>query len=89
MLGTSAFELTNPKAYSSVSGVTIGMGGVSAAKAAGAKTFLLVLPDIPALQFVSNQVEAAGDQLDIEVETLFTPIDATDFAPVRGSDRRA
>ena len=80
-LGTSAFELTNPKAYSSVSGVTIGMGGVSAAKAAGAETFLLVLPDLPQLQFVSNQVEAAGDQLDIEVETLFTPIDATDFAP--------
>ena len=82
LLGTGAFDLTNPKAYSSVSGVTIGIGGVSAAKAAGAKTFLLVLPDSPQLQFVSNQVVEAGKQLGIKVQTLFIPIDATDFAPV-------
>src|SRR4051812_16229329 len=78
LLGTGAFDLTNEQAYSSVSGVTIGLGGVSAAKAAGAKTFLLVLPDTPQLQFVSNMVESAGDQLDIDVETLYLPVDTTD-----------
>ena len=82
LLGTSAFDLTDENAYSSVSGVTVGMGGVSAAKAAGAKDFLLVLPDTPALQFVSTQVEAAGEQLGVDVETLYIPIDTTDFAPV-------
>jgi ABC-type branched-subunit amino acid transport system substrate-binding protein len=82
LLGTGAFDLTDEQAYSSVSGVTIGIGGVSAAKAAGAKTFLLVLPDTPQLQFVSNMVESAGEQLDIEVETLYLPMDTTDFAPV-------
>jgi hypothetical protein len=82
LLGTGAFDLTDPQAYSSVSGVTIGMGGVSAAKAAGAKTFLLVLPDTPQLQFVSNMVESAGEQLDVKVQTMYLPIDTTDFAPV-------
>jgi hypothetical protein len=82
LLGTGAFDLTNPKAYSSVSGVTIGMGGVSAAKSAGAKTFVLVLPDTPALQFVSTQVEAAGKQLNVKVDTIHFPIDTTDFAPI-------
>ncbi len=74
-----------------MSGVTIGIGGVSAAKAAGAKSLLLVLPDTPQLQFVSNQVVAAGKQLGVKVQTLFIPIDATDFAPVAAqiSERHA
>ena len=58
--GTSAFELTNEQAYSSISGITVGMGGVSAAQAAGAEDFLLVLPDSPALQFVADPGRGAG-----------------------------
>ena len=82
LLGTGAFDLTNKKAYSSVSGVTIGMGGVTAAKSAGAKSLLLVLPDTPALEFVSTQVEAAGKQIGVKVDTIHIPVDTTDFAPV-------
>jgi hypothetical protein len=82
LLGTGAFDLTNKNAYSSISGVTIGIGGVSAAKAAGAKELLLVLPDTPALEFVSTQVEAAGKTLGVKVDTIHIPVDTTDFAPV-------
>jgi branched-chain amino acid transport system substrate-binding protein len=82
LLGTGAFDLTNKNAYSSISGVTIGIGGVTAAKAAGAKSLLLVLPDTPALEFVSTQVEVAGKQLGIKVDTIHIPVDTTDFAPV-------
>jgi hypothetical protein len=80
--GTSAYELTNPNAYSSISGITVGMGGVSAAQAAGADDFLLVLPDSPALQFVAAQVEELADLIDIDLETIYFPTDATDYAPI-------
>ena len=80
--GTSAYELTNERAYSSISGITVGMGGVSAAQAAGAEDFLLVLPDIPALQFVASQVEELASLLDLELETIYFPADATDYAPI-------
>lgn len=80
--GTSAFELTHERAYSSISGITVGMGGVSAAQAAGAEDFLLVLPDTPALQFVATQVEELASLLDLELETIYFPADATDYAPI-------
>jgi Periplasmic binding protein len=80
--GTSAYELTNDQAYSSVSGITVGMGGVSAAKAAGAEHFVLVLPDTPALQFVAAQVEELAALIDLDLETIYFPADATDYAPI-------
>jgi ABC-type branched-subunit amino acid transport system substrate-binding protein len=80
--GTSAFELTNANAYSSISGIIVGMGGVSAAQAAGATDFLLVLPESPALQFVATQVEQLADLLEIELETIYFPGDTTDYAPL-------
>jgi ABC-type branched-subunit amino acid transport system substrate-binding protein len=80
--GTSAFELTNANAYSSISGIIVGMGGVSAAQAAGATDFLLVLPESPALQFVATQVEQMADLLEIELETIYFPSDTTDYAPL-------
>jgi hypothetical protein len=80
--GTSAYELTDPQAYSSVSGITVGMGGVSAAKAAGAEHFVLVLPDSPALQFVATQVEELASLIDLDLETIYFPADATDYAPI-------
>jgi hypothetical protein len=80
--GTSAYELTNENAYSSISGITVGMGGVSAARAAGAEDFVLVLPDSPALQFVAAQVEELAELLDLDLETIYFPIDATDYAPI-------
>ena len=82
LYGTSAFELTDPNAYSSISGISVGMAGITAAKAAGADTFLLVLPDSPALQFVAVQVEQVAELIDIELETIYFPTDTTDYAPI-------
>jgi ABC-type branched-subunit amino acid transport system substrate-binding protein len=82
LYGTSAFELTDPNAYSSISGISIGMAGITAAKARGADSFLLVLPDSPALQFVAVQVEAMAELIDIDLETIYFPTDTTDYAPI-------
>ena len=82
LYGTSAFELTDPNAYSSISGISVGMAGITAAKAAGADTFLLVLPDSPALQFVAVQVEQVAELIDIDLETIYFPTDTTDYAPI-------
>ncbi len=80
--GTSAFELTSPNAYSSISGISVGISGVTAAKAKGAEDFLLVLPDIPALQFAASQVEQVADIIGIKVEVIYFPADTTDYAPI-------
>jgi hypothetical protein len=82
LFGTSAFELTNPNAYSSISGISIGMAGLTAAKARGADSFLLVLPNSPALQFVATQVEQMAQLIDIDLEVLYFPVDTTDYAPI-------
>ena len=82
LLGTSAFELTSPNAYSSISGISIGMAGLTAAKARGADSFLLVLPDAPALQFVAAQVEQMAQLIDIDLEVIYFPTDTTDYAPI-------
>jgi ABC-type branched-subunit amino acid transport system substrate-binding protein len=80
--GTSAFELTSEDAYSSISGVAVGISGVTAAKAKGADDFLLVLPDSPALQFAATQVEQVADIIGIDVEVVYFPADTTDYAPI-------
>jgi Periplasmic binding protein len=80
--GTSAFELTSDNAYSSISGISVGISGVTAAKANGAEDFLLVLPDVPALQFAATQVEQVADIIGIDVEVIYFPADTTDYAPI-------
>lgn len=80
--GTSAFELTSENAYSSISGVAVGISGVTAAKGKGAEDFLLVLPDTPTLQFAATQVEQVADIIGIDVEIIYFPADTTDYAPI-------
>jgi ABC-type branched-subunit amino acid transport system substrate-binding protein len=80
--GTSAFELTDENAYSSISGISVGISGVTAAKAKGADDFLLVLPDVPALQFAATQVEQVADIIGIDVEVIYFPPETTDYAPI-------
>jgi hypothetical protein len=80
--GTSAFELTDENAYSSISGISVGISGVTAAKAKGADDFLLVLPDVPSLQFAATQVEQVAGIIGIDVEVIYFPPDATDYAPI-------
>ena len=65
-----------------MSGVSVGMAGLTAAKARGADSFLLVLPDSPALQFVATKVERMAELIDIDLEIIYFPIDTTDYAPI-------
>jgi ABC-type branched-subunit amino acid transport system substrate-binding protein len=80
--GTSAFELTNPKSYSSISGIALGMSGVSAVKARGEGSSTLVLPDTPTLQFAGNLLQQVAGLLNVKVYPIYYPQDTTDFAPV-------
>jgi ABC-type branched-subunit amino acid transport system substrate-binding protein len=80
--GTSPFELTNEDAYSSLSGISLGMSGVSAVKAKGLKNSSLVLPDTPTLQFAGKLLQDVAAVLDLEVKPIYFPSDTTDFAPV-------
>ncbi|HEY7134214.1 MAG TPA: ABC transporter substrate-binding protein [Acidimicrobiia bacterium] len=80
--GTSSFELTNPKAYSSISGLALGISATTAVKAKGAKSSTLVLPDTPTLQFAGKLVQQAAGLLNLKVYPLYFPQDTTDFAPL-------
>ncbi len=80
--GTSPFELTNPNAYSSISGIALGMSGVSAVKALGEKSSTLVLPDTPTLQFAGNLLQQVAGLLNVKVSPIYYPQDTTDFAPI-------
>jgi hypothetical protein len=80
--GVSAFELTNPKAYSSTSGVLASMLSLSTAKAMGAKNFVLVLPNVPQVQLLSAANASYAKQLGIGYSLITYPLDTTDFAPV-------
>ncbi len=89
--GTSSFELTNEKAYSSVSGIALGMSGVTAVKARGAKDSSLVFPDTPILQFAGQLLQQVAALLDLKVDPIYFPADTTDFAPIAAqiSERNA
>jgi ABC-type branched-subunit amino acid transport system substrate-binding protein len=80
--GTSAFELTSENAYSSASGLMLAMSAISAAKAQGAEKFLMVFPDVAALQFASTQMEKLAEIVGVEYDVVFFPSDTTDFAPL-------
>ncbi len=80
--GTSAFELTNKNAYSSVNGIALGISGTSAIKARGKKSSTLLLPDTPTLQFAGGLIVKMAALLDVKVDTIYYPQDTTDFAPV-------
>jgi hypothetical protein len=80
--GVSQFELTNPKAYSSVSGLLQAVASVSAVKALGKSKYLMVLPDLPSLQFVSTLIAQFAKLLGVKYSVIFYPSDTSDFAPI-------
>lgn len=80
--GTSAFELTNKNAYSSVNGIALGISATSAIKARGRKSSTLVLPDTPTLQFAGSLIVKMAGLLKVHVDPIYYPQDTTDFAPV-------
>jgi ABC-type branched-subunit amino acid transport system substrate-binding protein len=80
--GTSAFELTNKNAYSSVNGIALGISATSAIKARGRKSSTLVLPDTPTFQFAGSLIVKMAALLNIKVDSIYFPQDTTDFAPV-------
>lgn len=80
--GAGQWDLTNPMSYPSGTAVTLILGSISAAAAAGAETYLMVAFDSPVTQFLVSQVQALAAQLGVEMESLFFPPDTTDFAPI-------
>jgi ABC-type branched-subunit amino acid transport system substrate-binding protein len=80
--GSSAFELTNAKAYSSTNGIVLGMAGASAVKALGGNDNTLVIPDSPALTFAAKLIEKVAGVIGVTVGDIFYPADTTDYAPL-------
>jgi ABC-type branched-subunit amino acid transport system substrate-binding protein len=80
--GTSPFELTSPKAYSSVNGLALGISAASALKARGKKSSTLVLPDTPTFTFAGGLLVNLAKTIGIKVDPIYYPQDTTDFAPV-------
>jgi hypothetical protein len=80
--GTSPFELTSPKAYSSVNGLALGISAASALKARGKKSSTLVLPDTPTFEFAGGLLVKLAGTIGIKVDPIYYPQDTTDFAPI-------
>jgi len=80
--GTSPFELTSTKAYSSVNGLALGISAASALKARGKASDTLLLPDTPTFEFAGSLLVKLAGMIGIKVDPIYYPQDTTDFAPV-------
>jgi hypothetical protein len=80
--GISQCELACPDAYSSANALMLAVASVSAAKALGKSSYLMVLPAIPAYQFASSQIQVVAKILGVKYSAIFYPADTTDFAPI-------
>ena len=81
-LGSNLFDLTGPESFAATSGLTLVVGSVSAAAAAGATDMLLVAVDSgETRRFVEQATEIAAN-LGVSMDSLVFPATTTDFAPV-------
>jgi ABC-type branched-subunit amino acid transport system substrate-binding protein len=80
--GGTVFDLTDPRSFAAISGLTLVVGGVSAAAAVGADDVLMVALDSgPTRSFLGFSTQIASD-LGINMDTLWVPPETTDWAPV-------
>lgn len=80
--GASVFDLTNPRAFSAISALTLVVGGASASAAAGAKKALMVAIDVSITRtFMGTAVDVAKD-LGVRLDVLWVPPETTDWAPI-------
>jgi branched-chain amino acid transport system substrate-binding protein len=80
--GGTLFDLTDPRSFSSSSGLTLVVGSAGVAAAAGVKDSLSVVIDTAATRSfvgISQQIAKADG---IKLDVLYVPPDTTDWAPV-------
>ncbi len=80
--GGTLFDLTDPRSFSSGSGLTLVVGSAGAASAAGVKDNLTVAIDTAAARSfvgISQQIAQADG---IKLDALYVPPDTTDWAPI-------
>lgn len=78
----TTFELTSPMAYPATSVLSLALGSVSAAAGAGAKTYLFIVLDDPAVQAEKGLLDGTAAKFGVTTDYLIVPNDTTDFAPI-------
>ena len=79
--GSSTGELTLQSSFPAASSPVLLLGGVSVAKATGARSLALVAPDAPIVQALAGLITTAGEKIGVDVQPpIFVPADATDYA---------
>jgi ABC-type branched-subunit amino acid transport system substrate-binding protein len=80
--GGTLFDLTNPRSFSSSSGLTLVLGGAGVAAGLHKKENLLVVVDTAATETFAADAQKVAEGVSVKVKTLFVPPTTTDFAPV-------
>ena len=80
--GGTVFDLTNPKSFSSTSGLTLVVGGAGVAAGLHKKENLLVVVDTAATGTFVADVQKVAKGVGVKVDTLFVPPNTTDYAPI-------
>jgi ABC-type branched-subunit amino acid transport system substrate-binding protein len=85
--GNNLFEILNEKASSVASGLTLILGSVSAAAAAGKTDYLMLSYDAALTRFAEPIIVGMAEELGVNIEFLWYPPDTTDFAPIAAQAR--
>jgi ABC-type branched-subunit amino acid transport system substrate-binding protein len=81
--GSSTLEVTDKLSFPNSSSISVYIGSVTAAKAAGAKSYVLMIPDIPAGQILIDTIKRAVDAAGMTwKDPVLIPPDATDMTQV-------
>lgn len=80
--GGTVFDLTNPKSFSSSSGLTLVLGGAGVAAGLHKKENLLVVVDTSATETFAADAQKVAKSVGVKVQTLFVPPTTTDYAPI-------
>jgi ABC-type branched-subunit amino acid transport system substrate-binding protein len=79
--GTSS-DLTSSKAYSNTNPITLVLGSLAAAAAAGAKSYTIVLDQTPTAQVAISLLDALATSFKVQVIPVLIPASTTDYAPI-------
>jgi ABC-type branched-subunit amino acid transport system substrate-binding protein len=80
--GGTLFDLTNPRSFSSSSGLTLVLGGSGVTAGLHKKENLLVVVGTAAAETFAADAQKVAAGVGVTVKTLFVPPTTTDFAPV-------
>jgi ABC-type branched-subunit amino acid transport system substrate-binding protein len=80
--GGTVFDLTNPKSFSSTSGLTLVVGGGGVVAGLGKHENVFVVVDTAAARAFVGIADKVAAQEGVKVDLLFVPADTTDYAPI-------